>query len=196
MNRVELKKELKRLGVPEEVIEVVPRILIACNKTFLEPDGARSDTFRGNDGIISSNAEIFRPNGINFVGVNNENLRDVFVQIKEPSHNENGKTIHDPIQVIIGLFTEDGKVIVTKALPRKLTLFSPEVSIYSSEKAMKYQMENLNQITDVFDIIFREKIKPDSVTKLKCERISYRAPFEATRMINLVHKTTKQKQMH
>ena len=50
---------------------------------------------------------------------------------------------------------------------------------------------NLNQITDVFDIIFREKIKPDSVTKLKCQRISYRTPFEATKLSSLIEKGKK-----
>ena len=195
MNRRELKEELKKLGVPGEVISVLPKILVASNKTFIEPDGSRSDTFRGNNGIITSNAGIIRPNGITLTGVNNEGLIDSFVQIKEPSHYENGKLCHDPIQVLIGIFNEDGSVFFTKAFPRALTLFSPKVSQYSSEKATRYQMENLNQITDVFDIIFREKIKPDSVTKLQCQRISYRTPFEITKLIPLIEKA-KKKQIH
>lgn len=196
MDRRELERELLYAEVPKKVISALPKILVASNRTFIESDGSRSDTFRGSNGIIVSDIGIKNPNGITLTGVNEEGLTDVLVQIKEPSHFESGKILHDPVYVKIALYTEDSSVIVTKAFPRTLTLFSPEVSVYSPQTVERFLLKYCNQVTDVFDIIFHKKIIPDVVTQLKCQRIGYRIPFEITKLMPLIKKGYKQKRIH
>lgn len=193
----EITENLLKSGIPEGVVLAFPKVLEASNRTFVGVDGTTSRAILGTEGLIVSNIGcIARQNSITLTGYNSEGLPNALTQIKEPYSYNSGKISRELPQVKIALFNEDGSIFVTTAFPGESELISPEVSVYSSEKAIKYQMENLNIITDVFDIIFSEKIKPDSVTKLRCQTISYRTAFEATKIAALIEKGKKIKQRH
>lgn len=200
-NEDEVTKEINGLindlvnsGIPIGVALALPKVLEASNRTFVGTDGKTSRTFIGYDGLMSSNIGLIYQNDIKLTGYNSDGLPDVLVQIKEPHHFESGEICTDPIQLKIAIFSEDGSIFVTTAYPKEDTLFSPKVSVYSSKKVERYRMANLEQIIDTFDIIFQERIEPDSTKELIDQEMSYRTPFETSKLKSILE-GSKRKQI-
>jgi hypothetical protein len=195
MNRRELEAKLSKRGVSKEIFPSISRLLYASNRTLIEFDGARSDTYMGNQGIIVPK---INDSNIEFVGINNEGKKDTFIRIIEPRSFWLGysNAESNQIEAIIAIQNEDGSIVETRAIPSSLSLCSPKIRCFSSGTVYKFVMENKENIEDQFDILFDGGPAPDQSADLERKRMRYRVPFEITKLTNLLDKDVKRKQIH
>jgi hypothetical protein len=192
MNKKALKAKFLSKGVSSETFSYIPKLLTASNRTLIEFSGLESDAYTGSEGIITPKINNL---SVDFIGVNNCGEKDVYINITEPKDYFSGyEPEKKPIVATIALKKEDGSIIATRAYPRVFKLYSPIVSVYSPENVAEFVKNNAGTITDEFDIVFDGE--PDMTVNLKCQRMSYRTPFEPSVLMGLEREKTTARIKH
>lgn len=189
MNKKELRTKLIAKGVAPQTVPFIFRALTASNHTLVEFDGSKSEVFNGPDGVIRMKINTI---SVDLVGKEDGDyaLPDTFIRVTDPKSYWGGySTGTAQFEFLAAIQLSDGSIIATKAKPRALGLFSPTIMFYSLENVTAFVTENHERIEDVFDILF-DGI-PDSEVDLKCQRMSYRTPFEPSNLITLFDKNRK-----
>ena len=186
MNRKELRAKFLAKGVSTETFSYIPKLVTASNRTLIEFSGLESDTYIGSEGIITP---VINNLSVDLFGTNNCGEKDLLVNITEPKYYFSGyEPNKEPIIVTIAVKNEDGSITATKARPRAFKLYSPIIYYYSRENIAEYIKNGKGLIENEFDIV--SEGEPDITVNLKCQRMSYRAPFEPQKLWELERKKT------